>query len=672
MPVNFRPIIVLLAILFAGVAPARSLFGQLAVPGNILNATTHWSEQTARPGDHRVLAIVVDIADRFHINPNADQLSPDFAFLIPTTIEPRIVSESPPPPLAPPSAHPSAPSPPPPSDPALRFGPIQFPQPHDITVNYTGDPDPANQKILPAYEKRTVFYLPVVIPPTAAPGNVELALDLRYQACDDTICFPPKTIRITTTLSVLAADAPSTSPSSTPADSDLFADFDATVFATLVDLETGNTSNAGKLVSQPPVHFDLFGLAFDIDADRTLGFVALLFVAALGGFLLNFTPCVLPVIPIKIMSLSRAAGSRGRCLALGLAMTAGIVGFWLAIGAAIAWISGFSAINELFRRSGFTIGVGLVIAVMAIGMCGLFAIRLPQFVYRFSPKQESALGSFLFGIMTAILSTPCTAPFMGAAAAWAITQNPSTTLITFATIGAGMALPYLVLAAFPQLVDRMPRTGPASELIKQVMGLLMLGAAAYFLGVGISALFVDALHPTPNPFYWYVVGLCIIAAGGWLFLRTLTIAKTRGQRGAWGAVGLVIIMTGVSLATSMTRKPPVEWVIYSESALQQAFDDDRIVVLDFTADWCLNCKTLEHTVLYSDMVLDQLNEADVVPMKIDITSTKNQAGYQKLAEVGRVAIPLLIVYAPDGRVLLESDFYTADQVTTAIEAARKK
>ncbi len=99
------------------------------------------------------------------------------------------------------------------------------------------------------------------------------------------------------------------------------------------------------------------------------------------------------------------------------------------------------------------------------------------------------------GILAAILSTPCTAPFMGAAAAWAATQPPWTTLATFAAIGIGMALPYLVLSASPALVEKMPKTGPASLLIKEVMGLFMLAAAAYFIGIGLAAIFSSP----PNP-----------------------------------------------------------------------------------------------------------------------------------------------------------------------------
>ena len=140
-------------------------------------------------------------------------------------------------------------------------------------------------------------------------------------------------------------------------------------------------------------------------------------------------------------------------------MMAGIIFFWLVLGGLMAFVSGFTATNQLFQYPAFTITVGLIIGLMAIGMCGLFTIRLPGKLYMVNPKHDTVHGSFLFGIMTAVLSTPCTAPFMGAAAAWATTEPPGITMLVFAAIGLGMGAPYLILAAFPRLTDRMPKAG---------------------------------------------------------------------------------------------------------------------------------------------------------------------------------------------------------------------
>ena len=172
------------------------------------------------------------------------------------------------------------------------------------------------------------------------------------------------------------------------------------------------------------------------------------------------------MIPLKIIGLSQAAhGSRSKCFALGVVMSAGVVAFWMALGTAIATIKGFDTTSQLFQKPEFTIAVGVIIAIMAVGMAGFFTVNLPDWVHLVDAKHDSYAGSFLFGIMTAVLSTPCTAPLMGTAVFWATTQGPATILTVFAAVGTGMALPYLVLSANPKWIDSMPRTGPASDLI---------------------------------------------------------------------------------------------------------------------------------------------------------------------------------------------------------------
>ena len=181
-----------------------------------------------------------------------------------------------------------------------------------------------------------------------------------------------------------------------------------------------------------------------------LGFSGLLALAALGGLLLNLTPCVLPVLPIKAMGLAAKADSRAEAAAAGGLTGLGIVGFWLALGGAIASLTGLSAVHSLFQRPAFTLGVGVMIAVMAAGMAGWFTVPLPRSVYAIDTAKGGWLGHVLLGVMTAVLSTPCTAPFMGSAAAWATTQPGGVTLAVFGAIGAGMALPVRAARGVPE------------------------------------------------------------------------------------------------------------------------------------------------------------------------------------------------------------------------------
>jgi thiol:disulfide interchange protein DsbD len=285
-----------------------------------------------------------------------------------------------------------------------------------------------------------------------------------------------------------------------------------------------------------------------------------------------------------------------------------------------------------------------------------------------NPSHETHTGSFVFGIMAAILSTPCTAPFMGAAAAWAATKTPALVLITFAAIGSGMALPYLVLAASPRLIERMPRTGPASELIKQVMSLLMLAAAAYFVGVGLSGWMTKAPDP-PGRMYWWAVSGFGIAAGAWLAHRTFRITRRPLRRLSWGGFGALIVLISASIGVRMTDSGPVAWTYYTAERFAAAKGQGDVVVMEFTAEWCLNCKALEESVLRSPRVVALLNGPGVEPIKVDLTGN-NTAGNQMLREVQRLTIPLLVVFRPDGREVFKADFYTADQVLQAVERAR--
>ncbi|MBL0926299.1 MAG: thioredoxin family protein [Phycisphaerales bacterium] len=529
---------------------------------------------------------------------------------------------------------------------------IQWPQPQPVEV---ADPTGRSKTItVPAYSGRAVAFVPFVIAPGAPPGRHTLELEVAFQACDKASCLPEETVRLPVEFEVLAAGSPAPAPDAAAVE--LFRGFDLAVFGRL---------RAGE----ERVAFNVFGLKFDVNVAGAVGFAALLLLAALGGLLLNFTPCVLPVIPLKIMGLAASAGDPRRCFALGVVMSLGVVAFWCAIGAAIAFISGFGAISTLFQQPWFTLGVGVFIGIMGLGMFGLFTVRLPQAVYLLNPSHDSYPGSFLFGVMTAVLSTPCTAPFMGSATAWAAKQgSPLVAMVTFASIGLGMALPYLVLSARPGWVRRMPRTGPASDLVKQVMGLLMLAVAAFFLGIGLSAILVSPPDP-PSRAYWWAVGAFMAAAGGWMAWRTIRITPSPVKRTIVCGAGALLAVASVVGARSLTAKGPVRWVYYTPERLTRALESGDVVLIDFTAEWCLNCKALEQAVLFQTEVASALNGPGVTPVKVDLTG-RNEAGQALLKEMDWVGIPLLAIRGPAASEPIRlGDGYTNALVLEALRKA---
>jgi thiol:disulfide interchange protein DsbD len=597
------------------------LVSQRAAAGNqnaleveAVTVATAWSLDRAHPGDTAILAVVANVKQGFHINADEGQIR-SFEDFKPYPTKIKVIDVP---------------------DMITTAAPL-YPKAVPIKVQYAaGD--------LMSFEGQTIIYLPIQLDETIKPGKLDLNLDFEYQACAENYCLFPKKVRLAASLPVVEPGAGVLT-------------INAELFRTY--------SGIPAVAASRSIHFALFNWSFSIDASSAVGFGLLLLIAACGGALLNFTPCVLPLIPIKMISLSHAAQNRQRCMLLGAAMALGVLVFWTVLGAMIALVSGVTATNQMFQYPVVTLLVGTIIAIMAAGMFDAFSLRLPNFVYILNPRQNTLWGSFGVGMLAAILSTPCTAPFMGAAAAWASIQAPATALLIFAAIGIGMALPYLILSASPALVAKMPKTGPASQLIKQIMGLLMLAAAAYFVGVGLSAGFTSPPDP-PSRLYWWPVMLFCAIAGGWLAYKTVRMPAKITFKAVFSALGILLIALSAGGAVWLSDEGPIDWQYYRPEKFEIALKQHKVVVMVFTAEWCLNCKALEQGILKDPKIVALLNNESIVPMKVDLTAN-NPAGKAKLREVGNLTIPLLVIFAPDGTQVFKSDFYTATQVYTAVK-----
>lgn len=600
------------------------------------------------PGDQVRIAVILDHDEGWHVHTNDPVVPPELgdpSFYFATVIEVDL---------------------PPGSPLTVNTDLTQWPPVHETEVAFLDEP-----VLYGVFSGRAIAYVPAVVAPDAPLGRVTLRVKVAFQACDDRTClgptpYPPREPgeqpdeRWLDYGWEVALDIvpPSEAQSRGTIDRAIFGGFDESVWARVA---------AGTKYA----NVDFFGwFPVRLDIASFWGVVALVLLAAVGGFILNLTPCVLPVIPIKIMSLSRTAGNRRRTLVLGSVMSLGIIAFWMGLAVPIVAVTSFTATNQLLQYPLFTIGVGVVIALLAVGMCGVFSLRLPHAVYQLSPSLESIPGSFGFGVMVAVLSTPCTAPVMGAALAGATQVSAAIVLIGFAAVGAGMALPYQFLSMFPHLVDRMPRSGPASELIKHVMGLLMLSAAAYFAGSGVSALLRTPPDPPSRVYLWFVGGFGVLA-GAWLLVRTFAITPSPVRRGFFGAIGAVVVLLSGYVAVVATRSGPIDWVYFTPQRFEDALADGDVVVLEFTAEWCINCKALEQTVLSRPEVVALLNGPGVVPIKVDITGNWPPA-QEMLERVDRLTIPLLVVFDARGNEVFKADFYTARQVIEAVEAATER
>jgi len=586
-------------------------------------------ESTVAPGSSVLLALTFDHAPKWHIHTNAPSVPASWKSVNYEPIPTRVS-------LAPVDG--------------LTLRGMQWPRPVEILADLAGTGKPEKYGVFE--EKATVFLL-LDVAATAAPGPRTLTLNIFYQACDDTRCLLP----ISETQSVtITVGTPAAAGSSDP----VFTGFKPELLQNLID-----AGPAGATKST--VRFDVLGRSFEIDTKSGAGFALLLAASLLGGFLLNLTPCVLPVIPIKMIGLSHEAGTRSRSILLGTIMFAGVVFFWLAIAVLIATVKSFTATNQLFQIPWVSIGIGIFVAIMGLGMIGFFTINLPTWVYSVDPKRDSIGGSFVFGIMTAVLATPCTAPFGGAAMAWAATQAPAIILTVFAAIGVGMALPYFILAAFPKLVAWVPKSGPASELLKQVLGLLLFAVAIYFIGVGIDPLLREPVDE-PIRFFWWVVAAVVVGAMSWMIVRTFQITRSFPRRVIFTILGLVFSVSNIGIARSLTDHGPIRWIGYTPERLAKYQAEGKVVVMDFTAEWCFNCKLLEANVLNQPEIVALLNSDAIVAMKVDLTGN-NTPGREKLNQLKWVSIPLLAISGPSQPDPIKLDWYSVDDVKAAIQAA---
>jgi thiol:disulfide interchange protein len=619
-----RPILPALLLLAASALPAQ------APPAGALEIRAVAARPSVRPGDQVVIAVVLEHREGFHTWPNQPVVPLEFAGVVPiaTTVSVGAL----------------------PAGAELRR--LQWPTPDTVTVYYTGSAVP-----LLAYVGRTIVYVPIQLGAGTPTGRVRIAVSVRTQTCDDRICYFPQTVERSAEFTVVPTGQEVAATVNQP---ELFRNFGLVGFA------------ATGTLPAPPVAMNVFGWSFSFDPNGAAGLSLLLFLAALGGLALNFTPCVLPLIPIKVLGLSQAAQAPARVRLLGLAMAAGVVAFWLALGGAIAFVAGFTAINSLFQTAWFAPLVGIIVAVMALGMFRGMSIWLPQGIYRYAPRQDTVGGSLAFGVMTAVLSTPCTAPFMAGAAAWAAAQAPATTLVTFSAIGAGMALPYLLLTFYPGLIRRLPKAGPASVVVKEVIGLLMLAVAAFFIGSAASAWFQTPPDPASRAYWWAVAGF-LAAAAGWMGWQSWRLAQRPSRRWTGSLIGALGIVAALGLGRSLSSPGPIAWVYYTPERFAAAVAEEKVIVLDFTAEWCLNCKALEAAVLHRGEIVALLASPGVVPIRVDLTSD-NPAGSAKLQELEWVGIPLLAVYGPATGYGSPQQFdsYTVQMVRDAVAAARQR
>ncbi len=600
-------------LLAAGLALAVAASGQFRPPPKAsVEAFTDFTSYAA--GTPVRLAAVVTIDDGWHIQSH----TPSYEYLIPTELALEL-----------PEGWPEA--------------VIRYPAHIMWQSQFAEDP-------LAAYEVEAVIHADVELPADLPTGAVEVPIELLYQACDELVCLPPTTAETTLRLEIGETGEPTGHPA-----------FDA---APAVPPPTGGG----------------------------LSLFAALIPALLGGLILNGMPCVLPIVSLKLFGFAQASGKPRREIVGGALMTTlGIlVSFWALAGATLLARSAGQAIGWgiQFQNPLFVTFLALVLTLFSLNVWGLFEIQLPHaLANRLGGHAHSAHGEhshsrsatvadgqtgggsysghFFSGVFATLMATPCSAPFLGTAVGFALSQPATTIVVVFTAVGIGLAIPYLLLAAMPRATRLLPRPGEWMATLRGVMGFLIAGTTIWLL-------YVLAGQMDSARLAFLEVGLLTLALFIWLQSRSRkTGVRVFGRVGAAAAAVLVLLLANGAPVQSATGSGApsgmkvLDWVPFDPVQAETLAAEGRLVFVDVTADWCATCKVNERLVLETDETADLFARYEVVAMQADWTN-RNDDIARYLASFGRYGIPFYALYRPGQEPHVFSELLRGGRLEEAI------
>ncbi|MBX9689337.1 MAG: thioredoxin family protein [Candidatus Obscuribacterales bacterium] len=400
------------------------------------------------------------------------------------------------------------------------------------------------------------------------------------------------------------------------------------------------------------------------------GILPYLGFAFIGGFILNFMPCVLPVISIKVFSLIQQAGEdKKRVFQHGITFVSGIVLSFLALGLVVIAIQGAGqkiGWGFQFQYPVFVLSMSAVVTLFALSMFGIFYFDLTAGKKSIDElaSSEGLVGTFFKGVLATVLSTPCTAPFLGTALGFAFVQPWWQILSIFLVIALGMSSPYFVLALRPDWMKFLPKPGTWMEKFKESMGFLLLATVVWLLSVLGGLVDADALVSAIgfllalSTAAWIVGGFIDLTSTGKRQAVVWTIALTLCAASYWFLLKPYPELFGtkatIGSQTERNDKNGIQWQEFKQSKLDELLKQKKTVFIDFTAKWCLTCKVNEATIINTPSVIAKFKELNVVPLKADWTAQDAEIS-DLLRKFGRSGVPVYVVYPaehPEQPVLL--------------------
>jgi suppressor for copper-sensitivity B len=510
------------------------------------------------------------------------------------------------------------------------------------------------------HPEAVTWQVPVRVPANAPLGTKKFAFAVGFQTCTDTACDAPAGARLEGELVIDPAAAGVTGTSQLTISEMTFRDVasqpqyvgwadPALGGGTALAAQTGGQAGSAALTQPERASLTLVSLC----------------LALAGGFILNFMPCVLPVIGLKVMGFVEQSGSRrSEIIKLNLAYVLGILSVMWTLATVTVLLGNAFGWGEQFTFLEFKVGLAALVLAMSLSFLGVWEIPIPGFATSYKSNQmmqkEGLAGAFSKGLLTTVLATPCSGPLLGVVFGLTLTLSPAGVFAVYSAVGLGMGLPFLLLCIWPDAIRVLPKPGAWMETLKEVLAFPLLLTVVYLVGSISSDYRIATLSM-----------LIAVWFACWLIGKVPSYESFPKKARAWGA-GLATL--GLWGYLSFTLFGPINshlpWQPYSPQSLAALRSSGKTVMVDFTANWCLNCQVNSRIAIERPGVAEIVRKNNVVPLLADWTD-RSPVIRQQLAELKSKQIPLLAIFPadPTAEPIVLPDLLTEQMVIDALKQA---
>jgi thiol:disulfide interchange protein DsbD len=564
----------------------------------VISARFLTSTDKFKPGESYQLAVEIQINSPYHIN--AQKPSEDF--LIPTTLSVEVPE-------------------------GIALGKFDFPKSEMKKFEFS-------EKALAVYEGTIHIFTSISIAASFSAGEIVLNGVVGYQACDDKTCQAPAEVNFTQKFPMAAP-----TEAVNPLNQNLFSERETGPPATVSEGKTSDNSIASIISAK--------------------GWILTFILVFLAGLALNLTPCVYPLIPITISYFGGQTGGRkGKLLGhaiiyvLGMAVTYSILGV-------IAALTG-SLFGAALQNAYVLLAIALILITLALSMFDLYEITVPAFLSNFAGgARQGYFGTFFMGLTVGIVAAPCIGPFV--LALLTFVGEKGDVIIGFSMffiLALGLGFPFLLLALFSGSIHQIPRSGAWMVWVRKIFGFILLAMAIYFL----QPLFPNML--------WYSLSLALTMLLGGIYLAW--IEPTESSRKSFlvirNLIGVIffllaLIFAGNGLASYIAEKitentatatmgesdSQINWLPFSDETLAQAVQQNKPVMIDFYADWCLPCKELDKFTFSQPEVIELSRKFYM--LKVDLTRASDPLSRELTNRFQIKGVPTLLFLSSQGNEL---------------------